>query len=337
MSKIEFDVVFYDVTANKPYDALSLDTEPLGGTEATVIRIAQGLGAIGYRVAVVQHSLLSETNYGNVFYLPASYLDKLKPAVFVMLRGITGNHLYPKARKYAWLHDLPNDKLMHWYDKIIENDITIIAVSKWHKLDIKRLVCNAELAVNPKVIHIYNPVDDALYGHNPNKYDKNKFVWMSSPHKGLDKGLELFKRAQEILGDKLRFHVYNPGYLTNTLSATKGVVAHGPVPPAQMWGEIANAMCLFYPCGFEETFGLVVAEVNAMQIPTITYSLGALPEIVSSHEQLVNNKDEVALLKRVESWYAGYRPNVVGKDEFKLSRIIRQWDYLLRGKSISTE
>ncbi|MFK5088423.1 hypothetical protein ACI4A4_28250, partial [Klebsiella pneumoniae] len=44
-------VVFYDPVCQKPYDSLSIRQAAAGGTEASVVRVADALGA-----AVMQHN-----------------------------------------------------------------------------------------------------------------------------------------------------------------------------------------------------------------------------------------------------------------------------------------
>jgi glycosyltransferase involved in cell wall biosynthesis len=233
------------------------------------------------------------------------------------------------------MHDLANEKLCAWKDRIIENDVTVIAVSDWHKTDIQRFICDKDDIVNPRVTFIYNPVDDALYSHaREENYKKNKLVWMSSPHKGLGKAVSLFTRLKEVVGnDSIELHVFNPGYLGNELVQVAGVITYGPTPPTKMWSHIRDAMCVFYPCQFKETFGLVAAEANALGVPVATYELGALPEVVSSADQLVWNNDEMGLLKKVESWYSGFRPEVKGVDKFRTTEVVKQWHSLLSAKN----
>lgn len=62
-------VLFIDPCCPKPYDPQVLATESLGGTEATVIRVAEGLASKDHVVVVKQHNRTDEyQGAGNVYY-----------------------------------------------------------------------------------------------------------------------------------------------------------------------------------------------------------------------------------------------------------------------------
>jgi hypothetical protein len=49
-------ILFVDVTCPRPYDGNTLETEPQGGSESTLTRVAEALARQGDVVRVAQHN-----------------------------------------------------------------------------------------------------------------------------------------------------------------------------------------------------------------------------------------------------------------------------------------
>lgn len=325
---MQYDVVFSDVTAYKPYSSLTLRTQALGGTEATVVRVAEGLANIGLKVAVVQR-IRQTLESDKAFYLPESYLDQMQPpGVFVMLRGISHVEKFPRSKLFSWQHDAPDARLSTMTKTFINHNVKVLGVSKWHKNAIKSLICDPNEINNPQVSYIYNPVPEELY-IAPSRtvyHDPNKLVWLSSPHKGLDKALFLFDRLKEVSGNKdYKLHVYNPGYMHRELEARSDIIVQGAKPCNQVWNEIQNALCVFYPSMYEETFGLIAAEANALHVPVAAYELAGICETAAPRHLLIPRNDEKRFIDTVIRWSRGERPEVYGNSKFKTEEVIKKW------------
>src|SRR3990167_2960332 len=321
---MHFDVVFLDVISNKYYDRTTLENHALGGTEATVMRIAEALGQLKLSVAVVE----SKVNYFEpimgqfCFFLHSDDIPKLTCRHYIQLRRNLNPHLFLKAKKYLWLHDLASAEETSQIANIKDNNIQIIGVSRWHKNNIKEYIPNYD-----NITYIYNPVLDSIYVDTsaPRSYDKNIMVWAASPHKGLYKAVEMFSKIKLQL-PLMQLIVFNPGYagLDNVkLSTVPGVTVYGPQNCWTLWSVIQKALCVFYPTEWKETFGLIAAEANALGTPILTNSLAALKEVVSTDSQFGNTEEEI--ISQVISWHSGNRPIVVGRDEFRLSTIVLEW------------
>lgn len=322
---MQFDVVILDVTAYKPYDGVTLEVEPLGGTEASVVRVAEGLAAYGINVAIVQHIRVEPSIANRVYYLPYEYLTQLDPHNFISLRGTHGLELFPKAKKFSWHHDVPTTKITEMRKAFVDYDVTVVGVSKWHQARISEWLNNAETDKEfVKVTYAYNPVPDMLYDIRAKEVNKNKLIWAASPHKGLEEAVKVFKRLKEFLPE-VELHVYNPGYFGMQLQQEPGVIVHGPVACKQLWNNMADALCVFYPTKFEETFGCIAAEANALGVPVAGYRVAGLNESAEGQRGLLPVGDYIELLKTVEHWYNGYRPTVKGKEKFKQSEVIQRW------------
>lgn len=334
---MKLDILFIDSTAYKPYDSMALQLQPLGGTEASVVRIAEALAGYGLAIAVAERNLPSPVLGTNkVLFIPHSMLKECNPDVVVMLRGVSYWGSFPKAKLFSWQHDLPNANLLGMRNRLIASNITTIAVSKWHKHAIQDMLCDRDSVKNPKVKYVYNPVPDKIFVPRSTKvtYQNKTMCWVSSPHKGLDKALSIFDRIVDITGDReLVLKVFNPGYLE--MPAQKeaflnpNIKLMGPMPCLKVWEHVQDSLCVLYPCQYPETFGLVAAEANALHTPVATYELAGLCETVAGKKQTVSVNDEVALIKKVINWYNGDRPEVYGQDRFRTSEVVQQWVQIL--------
>lgn len=328
---MHWDVVFLDTTANKYYDRQVLEKHPLGGTEATVVRVAEGLGELGLNVLVLQ-TRCEEFNltmgqyafFGHGYQIPAG----TSCSNYIQIRRNTNPELFPEAKKYLWMHDLAVRDTGFTTSELCKNGIQVIAVSRWHKKNITQFLGSDV----DNVSYIYNPVPDSLYDVR-SVYDKNLLVWTASPHKGLGKGLELFRKLRK-LNPQFKLIVYNPGYLkvdTIQLSSEKNVYYAGEESCRNVWETVKRSLCVWYPCQWDETFGLIGAEANAMGVPMAGYRRGALNEILSNNDrdQLVERDDEDGVISTVLQWQE-HRPDISGNPKFKLSTVLKDWKELLR-------
>lgn len=335
--QMDFDIIFLDTTSAKYYDRQTLEKHALGGTEATVIRIAEGLGSLivdeegnRLKVAVIQSQVpyFPPTMGQFAFFLHSNDIEKTSCKHYIQIRRNLNPTLYPAARKYLWLHDVAGAEEATWHESLVNNNITLLGVSRWHRKNI------IEMSKYDKVKYIYNPVPDDIYlpVEAQPKYDPNLIVWLSSPHKGLGKALELFKEVRKG-NSKMQFVIFNPGYFQvdeYKLSTEPGVSYYRPTACRSMWNIVAKSLCVFYPVQWDETFGLVAAEANALGTPIATFRRAALKEVVSSENQFAD--DDNGIVEKVLDWSKNGRPVVQGKEEFRFSNVLLDWVGLLGEK-----
>lgn len=338
MADLLFDIVFIDCGTKLYYDSKSLENIPLGGTESSLIRIAEGLASLPLpngktlNVAIIRASdveagiqapVFGEVMGQHCYFLDESYLDRIDTKYLVCMRGCRYLYLYPKAKKFVWCHDLGDARITAWEPLLREQDATIVAVSKWHKKNIM------QYTAYPKMTYVYNPIDDKVYNDTPRKVDRNLMVWAASPHKGLDEALGIYKKIYNKLPN-MKLLIYNPGYTKGEFISNPGVLYNGPTAGQHVRHNMRKALCTFYPTQFEDTFGLVTAESNAVGTATACYPSGALPEITGNNAGVCINEE--VLLDTIEQWYTNGPPKVVGREEFKTSNVIQQWLRTLAGQ-----
>lgn len=346
-------MVIVDPVTPKPYSAQTLKEQPLGGTEATVVRVAEALDAI-----VLQHNR-SDAD-GRYRALTA----EVAPTRVVTLReaaaALAMVERFPAARHFLWLHDLvgPNSdrgrKLLTFGARLAGAGVTIICVSDFHAAEVRSTFDGLAPAQRPRVVRVYNPVDVDVAAGGTVGYDPNKLVFFSSPHKGLAFTLSLFNylHARQ---PELRLYIANPGYLPSETRQWPGVVNLGAVPHHVILGHVRTAMCTLYPnYVYPETFGLALAESNALGTPVLTHAIGAAAEVLNGDGQLIkvpairNLADSVfwrlpglrvvgeaalcrlgfarAYARRIDLWRdGGGRPAVTGRPAFAIDAVCADW------------
>lgn len=349
--------LFFDPVCQQPYDTRTLLQQAMGGTEATVTRIADALEAL-----VVQHNRTEA--YGR--YRPPQKTPEITSVVINRdSRALSRvRDLYPNARVYLWLHDQlrPGSKRAGWLastaDLMREMAVTIVCVSDTQRRGVEAALRTMRIG-DLRTHTIYNPIDDALVPDG-SPVETGKLVFFSSPNKGLKFTLDAFRAMRRKMPD-LRLVVGNPGYKIRKSVLIDGVEYLGPQPHARMLAQVRTALCTFIPnFVIPETFGLVFAESNAIGTPVLTHDCGAAVEVLGGgsqtlpvtaadrvYETLLHNvsprwragparfAESLGMFdvytERIRAWRAGGRPSVGPDPRFRLAVVAEQWRRLLAG------
>lgn len=349
-------IVIYDPVTPVPYSLTSAKFAPLGGTEATVVRIAEAINA-----TVIQHNRqVDEGRYRSAeAEMDASHLIVLRESK----QALEIARKFQNAKKYLWLHDLAapqmdrGRKLARDGAALAEAGFTLICVSKFHAAQVGENFLHLPLADRPMVTHVYNPVIVSDAKLSPPVVDINKLVFFSSPHKGLQYATAVFATLYA-RNPALRLYIANPGYLKDEFRAQPGIINIGAVPHHDILKHVRSALCTFYPNYiYPETFGLALAESNALGTPVLTHSIGAAEEVLDGDGQFLKvpasrryadslywrfpglrSSGESLLGKlgafdcyaeRIQAWQRDGRPTVKGRADFELSEVISAWCNLL--------
>lgn len=322
-------ILFIDPVSTRPYRLDPNAETPLGGTEATLLRVARGLRERGYEVWIAQKAReASETDRHGINYFPFRFREKLlcpNPDVVVCLRA---HKIVPWLRRelscpiYLWLHCFPGTRRSCIGKMSREHDFHVVAVSRSHA----RFVEN-RCGVRPIVI--YNPLEPGLSKYRTTAKEPDSFIFFSSPHKGLPQVLAMFQRVREHF-PRLKLKVANPGYLESGNEKWEGVINLGVLPHHRVLEEVASSFCVFYPqTTFAETFGLVFAEAHAVGTPILTHDLGSAAEVLDDPEQLVDCSDPDAVIERVARWRSQGAPRPAADPRFELTRVVDRWEQVL--------
>jgi glycosyltransferase involved in cell wall biosynthesis len=347
--------LFFDPVCKQPYDSRTLLQQAMGGTEATVTRVADALEAL-----VVQHNRTEA--YGR--YRPPQKTPEIASVVINRdSRALSRvRDLYPNARVYLWLHDQlrPGSKRAGWLASTAglmrEMAVTVICVSDTQRRGVEAALHTMRIG-DLRTQTIYNPIDDALVPDG-SPVETSKLVFFSSPNKGLKFTLDAFRAMRRKMPD-LRLVVGNPGYKIRRSVLIDGVEYLGPQPHARMLAQVRTALCTFIPnFVIPETFGLVFAESNAVGTPVLTHDCGAAVEVLGDRNQTlpVTAADRVyetllhsvspgwragparlagslgmfdVYTERIRAWRDGGRPSVGPDPRFRLAAVVEQWRGLL--------
>lgn len=349
-------VLFYDPVCLGPYDTRTLRERALGGSEATLARVADALGAW-----VIQHNRSEDCGrYRRPQRLPGitSLIVHRDPRVLPRLRAE-----YPQARVYLWLHDRihPRSKRARTLASVAallaELEATAVCVSDTQRAGVEATLDSLGIGRRVRALTVYNAVDDAL-APDGTVVDERKLVFFSSPNKGLAFTLDAFSALRRRMPD-LRLVVGNPGYKADRRTARAGVEFLGAQPQARMHAEVRSALATFCPnFVIPETFGLVFAESHALGTPVLTHDCGAAAEVVGDPQQLLPVTAACRLYQvatgwlpapwrraparlagaagvfdayadRLLAWRSGSRPKAGPDPRFRLSAITAQWRSLL--------
>lgn len=329
-------IVFYDGVCPKPYDVNTLATEGMGGTEATVVRIAEALQATGLFSVTVKQRNRTENGFTTtgVVYAPLDSLRGHDANYVITLRDaghyLANKKLYPERTKhYLWLHDMPTGLYReHLLGHLDNESANLIAVSDYHKHVIIDNLYHTMLKGNIRVNRIYNPLADYCV-KDTTPVDNNQLVYFSSPHKGLEGVLKLFAMIRR-LDSSMKLSIANPGYYANKASLPEGVSNYGSLPHKEIVNKVRGALATFYPNTiFPETFGLVYAESDAVGTPVIAHPIGSAREVLFSPKETLDCRDYKEVVDRVLRWKNGERPIVQARNEFKLPVVIAAWKKIL--------
>ena len=349
-------ILFLDPVCQQPYDTRTLAAHALGGTEASLTRVADALDAY-----VMQHN--RREAWGR--YLPVQPLAGIAHVVINRDSRALAlvQQLFPDARVYLWLHDQmnPGSRRARWLAgtaaSLRARAVTAVCVSDSQRRRVEATLAAIGVADAVRALTIYNPVDETL-APDDTPLDEDRLVFFSSPNKGLSFTLDAFAALRRSM-PQLRLLVGNPGYKADRSAGRPGVELLGALPQRAMHQRVRGALCTFFPnFVIPETFGLVFAESHALGTPVLTLDCGAALEVLGDRAEVLPLKGSYelyerllrplpaalrrgparlaagaglfdAFTERIRAWRDGARPQVGPDPRFRLSAVSARWRALL--------
>ena len=291
------NLVFFSV-GSLPFTGNTISEKPLGGTETSVIHLANGLSK-DYNVIVVC-SCPSPGLYQDVIYLDISDISMLSnividvAIVYKMMPHLffaNFKETYNPGKLIFWAHDYPmyTDYNPSFIDSAKLFD-AIVCVSNDHR---NALLTRFPLVIDEdKVFAITHGVDTELYKDRLEiKKNKNQFYYSSTPFRGLEILIELFPKIKEKVPDATlkicsSLEVYNIKddtkykYLYDKCKTIEGIDYVGGLKQKDLAKIAMESELMLYPSIFAETCCLSVLEAQTAGTPVICSDLGALKETV---------------------------------------------------------
>lgn len=312
------------------YSPASLRVGGLGGTEATVLRVTRALAQWVHITHFQKGRDIAETTDAGRMLPLSSALAPLPNATFVVINSwkvaCKLRKAQPRARILLWLHNYPGRHNRPMGLALQKADIGLVCVSRTHA---ERLSDFLGKDTPPNINFVHNPIADNL-APDATLRNPNRLLFASAPHKGLSQVFEQFHAARSAIPG-LTLAVADPGYLAwDTGAVPEGATVLGTLSHDALIARMRRALCLFYPqTTFAETFGLVLAEANAVGLPVLVHrDLGANGEVVNGSGQLVDGADTAAIIDRLRRWRA-QPPAVCADPRFRLAAVVRKWAELL--------
>jgi len=310
-------ILFYDCASPFSYDSNTFKTNAIGGTEATIIRVAEALSAF-HGVTVAQKYRDTINTLTNVKYVPLDFVYDKSFDVMVCVRKIDDFCKRFKNKVYVLCQNFDED-LVEIGSFLKETNGTLVSVSD-HLLEI-----NQKILPDIKHTRIYNPIDDNLTEDESIKRDKNKLVFFSSPHKGFFDTLYVFGLMKTIVPE-LKLYYSNPGYLVWPHETPTNAINLGSLPFEEIIQHVRESFCVFYINRvFPETFGLIYAEANAVGTPVLTHDFGSAREILHSNNPVLDCNNILSIRDTFMQWYLNESPKVTGVDKFRTSKVVQDW------------
>lgn len=240
------------------WDADVAKQKSMGGSETAAIEMAYWLHKLSGRPVKVFNARETAKTCDGVEYLPAlqtqEYMAKHKPAVSINWRH---NHKITDAPTVLWCHDLftPGAENTANYDKIL-------CLTPFHR----RYTIATQGVPEEKVYVTRNGIKPERFKDGPWKKDPWKFVFSSSPDRGLDRAMRVLDKVRAKY-PLIKLHVYygiehldkwGHAELKQKLQAMMyerrdWVIYHGATQQDELMREFKSAAYCVQPSDFIET------------------------------------------------------------------------------------
>lgn len=316
-----------------PFTDSTVDHRPVGGTESGAIYVSRCLRDLGARVTLYTADP-EGGEFNGITYKPTPQLQIDAQTttfdIFVAIRDWIPLLMPVQSQgKYFWTGD-SYDQFYNYGigDKRFYTAVdSIITVSRWQA---QALAEHADAPID-RFYASRNGYWPA-YFETPPPRKKNKLIYTSTPHRGLDVLLTLFPKIRARYPDAelhlfSSLQVYGKGTLKESfpdierLIHQPGVVSHESVLQNQLAQEIQESYLYLYPNHFEETSCICAIEAQAAGTPMISSKRAALAETLE-HEK-------TGLLVEGDPHTSDYQERFL-KQVFRLMDSNADWERLSR-------
>jgi glycosyltransferase involved in cell wall biosynthesis len=297
--KPEKSIAFYTNPISETWNQKTLREGGHGGSETLVLELAPRFAADGWRVAVFGcPGDARGIGDDGVEYWESEDFQPMEPfSVLISSRSpipFAGPLL--AKHKYLWMHDVNIGPILR---EVAGRPDKIVPISQWHRQHLSRLygIPDDQMVVIP------NGVDLSMYPL-PEFTDGMKFIWSSSPDRGLDTVLQLWPWIKSTWPEATLDVFYGWDFIDKVIASNPGshlewlkdriarlwlgagaeeagLFWHGRVPPAVLAKAQQQAEVWLYPTDFMETFCLTAVQAQLCGAIPITTNLAALSENVA--------------------------------------------------------
>jgi glycosyltransferase involved in cell wall biosynthesis len=277
-------IAFLQDNHNHPgYAGASLYAGGVGGTESSVIQLAEALAARGHRIYALNRLDAAALEAG-VRWMPLRDKQSLPPLDIAI--GINSTRILDdvKARRtIAWLHNPPTLKQQLKRRNLLallRHRPHAVLLGEYHSSLLHRRLPYASRSI------IGHGIADTFFLHERESAARPpRAVFTSQPKRGLDFVVEAWEKIR-VRTPGAELHVFCPQAKEQEAAAAcggkPGIVIRGSVSRADLARELRWARVMLIPGVTDETFCLAAAEATASGVPVVTRGVGALSERVSN-------------------------------------------------------
>lgn len=340
----------------------SIDEEGLGGSETAAVRLAESLAAKGLLVTVYA---MEDGVYNGVVYRHHSKFqpDEERDVLIVSRKPWTLMERPNAHMVFLWCHDTSYGEL--FTPEIAANIDGVVVMSEWqrgHWAEAYPWLDAQKVHVIGNAITLYAEEDvwwcsgerclkckgaGCGEGKHTQAIEKqpHRFIWPSSPDRGLDDVLAMWPTVREMWGDAELHVYYGFNYLdvaartrperarfkAQVLKAARqpGVFLHGRIGQEDLAHEFARSQFWLYPSlqpdgtDWPETFCIAAVETQAYGCIPLTRKVAALAERIVNPECFVESWTPEDICARLKEWDEQGTPEAV--EEMRRSAEAYTW------------
>lgn len=203
--------------------------------------------------------------HNNFDFLPLSYSRLINTPMVTTIHGFSSPKIIPVYKKY---------NSTSYYVSISNSDRS------------------PELSY---IATVYNGLDTREFSFNSESGETLLFFGRIHPDKGVSEAIEIAKKSNRklIISGLIQDHEYFSSKVNPYIDG-QDIIYVGNSGPGDRNKLLGEAFALLHPIGFEEPFGLSVAEAMICGTPVIAFNRGSMPELILNGKTgfLVNNVEE---------------------------------------------
>lgn len=323
---------FLLVDQGMPFNLETPYTEPIGGSETSLLLLSKGLADSGNSVIILSNTNkdVPQRDYNRLLHNVNALPSILQESdIIIFNRCIIPEVLNTNKRIFYYNHDAYDQTHIIWWmtnKDLLKRIEKILCVSEWQKETFIKYI-----GVPKEKLHVIgNGLDIDLYsGYVERKL--NKLIFASIPYKGIDILPNLFNDiCIQSKRDDLELHVYSSMSLYgqdandkeyeksfSELQRIKGVFLHKPISMRELAFEFLTSSLYIHPNTYHETFGMNLTQAQCGGCIPITTNNGAVNEVIRNGETGFITKGKTIWNNECYKEYVNLVCDCLNKDLYK--------------------
>jgi glycosyltransferase involved in cell wall biosynthesis len=264
-----------------PFSGGTLRSQSMGGTESSIVQLAEALAQRGHDVNVFNTIATPRHEFGVRWWPFGEAAARARGEIGIAVANPKAfNGLSFRARIF-WLHN----PLKGWRQirrgnvgPLLKTRPVFVLLGKYHEAHVPRWLPSSGRTIIHHGVH-----GDFFREAPPSAPPPPRAIFTSQPYRGLDWLLDLWGAVKRRV-PAAAFDIFAPKHHQAEANAKKaaldGVTFRGSVSRPELVRELAAARVQFIPGHRDETYCLAAAEAIASGVPVVTLGTGSLSERV---------------------------------------------------------